>query len=125
MNERALLKVWGVAASTLVIAATPAWLWGPRAVIGVLVGGVWNLASLWCLVHLLTAWLGPHPSRRRAIGWLLLKVALLALLVFGMLRRPGLSIAGFCVGLSVVLVVVVGHFALHAQRIVVDRSHGR
>lgn len=125
MTERVLLNVWGVAAAAVVMAAVPAWAWGPRVVLGVLVGGAWNLASLWCLVRLLMGWLGPHHDTRRAIGWLLLKCGLLALLVFGILRRPAISVVGLCIGVTVALVVVVGNLAWRAKRLVIGQSHGR
>ena len=118
MAERSLLNVWGLAASTVVIAATPAWVWGPRVVLSVLVGGAWNLASVWCLARLLGAWLGPQPSTRRAIAWLFMKGGLLAFLLFGILRSPAISVVGLCIGFTVALVVVVGNLARRAQRIV-------
>ena len=126
MTERLLRRVWLVAASVLALAAaTAAWAWGAKAAAGVLAGGAWNLASLWCLARLLNAWLGPHPSRRRVIGWLLVKFPLLYLLVFLLLRRPAVSLVGFGVGFTVVLAVVVGGMAVPATRMAAARSHDR
>ena len=34
-----------------------------RVAVGVLAGGAWGAANLWCLSRLLGAWLGPRPSR--------------------------------------------------------------
>ena len=65
----ALGALWLRAASGLVIAALPGWWWGPRMVGSILAGGLWNLASLWCLTRLLGAWLRPDPSRSRVVGW--------------------------------------------------------
>lgn len=125
MNSQALHRAWSVAAAMLVVVALPAWAWGPRAVMGVLAGGVWNLASLWCLTRLLNAWLGPQPSKHRAIWWLLAKLFLLSVLVFGILRAHWVSLVGFGIGFTVVLLVVVGSISFRAQQMAVGRSHGR
>lgn len=128
MPDRAVLrKLWVIAASALVIAALPAWVWGPRAVGSVLAGGLWNLASLWCLTRLLGAWL-PRPTsgrRRVVLGWLALKGALLALLIGVILRAPWLSFIGFGIGFTIVLIVIVASFALHARQLVAGQPHGR
>ncbi len=122
MNGRML---WGVAVQTAVALAACAMLaqvgWGSMAAAGVLAGGAWNLASLWCLSQLLAAWLGPQPSRRRAILWLAVKFPLLYLAAFTLLRQPGLSLIGFGVGFSVVLAIAVAALAANARQMV----HGR
>ncbi len=125
MPDRAVLrKLWVIAASALVIAALPAWGWGPRAVGSVLAGGLWNLASLWCLSRLLGAWLRPDPHRRVVLGWLALKGALLALLIGVVLRAPWLSFIGFGIGFTIVLIVIVASFAWHARQLVAGQPHG-
>ena len=96
-------------------------IWGSASAAGVLAGGLWNLASLWCLSQLLAAWLGPQPSRRRAILWLSVKFPLLYLAAFALLRQPGLSLIGFGVGFSLVLVIAVAALAANARQMV----HGR
>lgn len=124
-DHAALRKLWALAASVLVIAALPAWVWGPRAVGSVLAGGLWNLASLWCLTRLLGAWLKPDPHRRVVLGWLALKGALLTLLIGVILRAPWLSFIGFGIGFTVVLIVIVASFAVHSRQRVAGQSHGR
>ena len=124
-DRAALRKLWALAASVLVIAALPAWMWGPRAVGSVLAGGLWNLASLWCLSRLLGAWLKPDPRRRVVLGWLALKGALLALLIGAVLCAPWLSFIGFGIGFTIALIVIVASFALHARQRVAGQSHGR
>ena len=122
MNGRTMWIVAMQAAIALAVCAALAQAgWGPMAAAGVLVGGLWNLASLWCLSQLLAAWLGPQPSRRRAIVWLCVKFPLLYLAAFALLRQPGLSLLGFGVGFSVVLVVAVAALAANARQLV----HGR
>ena len=122
MNTRASRLIALQAAGALAICATVAQIsWGPSVAGGVLIGGIWNLASLWCLSQLLAAWLGPRPSQRWAILWLSVKFPLLYLAAFAVMRQPGLSLIGFGVGFSLVLVIAVASLAVHAQRVV----HGR
>ncbi len=90
--------------------------------LGVAAGGLWNAASLWCLTKMLASWLGPSPSKRRAIGWLLVKFPLLyggAILV---LRARTVSLIGFGIGFTIVLVSALTVVALHSQRSLA-RSH--
>jgi len=117
MHNRIPHVVWCAAALSTLVASAIAWPVDLRAAAGVLAGGAWNLASVWCLAHLLNAWLGPRPSRRRAIGWLMVKFPLLYLLVFALLRSPAISLIGFGIGFSLVLAVVVGWFALNVKRL--------
>lgn len=93
--------------------------------LGALAGALWNLASVWCLIQLLQAWMGPHPSRRRALLWLLVKFPLLYLLVFVLLRHPAISIVGFGVGFSLVLVIMVGWLLRQAVQMAPIHPHGR
>ena len=37
-----------------------------RLALGLTAGGLWNMANLFCLGRLLTGWLGPQRSTRRA-----------------------------------------------------------
>ena len=132
--------------------------WNAQLALGVFAGAWWNAASLWCLARLLSAWLGPTPSRRRAIswphhpssaqradgdgeefnpapskwardrrvvGWLLIKFPLLYAIVFVVLRTPTMSVIGFGLGFSAVLVCAIGSFVLHAQPLATTRSYGR
>ena len=90
-------------------------LWNTRAALGVIAGGFWNLANLWCLERVLSAWLQPQPSRRRALGWVLVKFPLLYLLAFMLLRVSFVSLVGFGIGFTVVLVVAIWWFILRAR----------
>lgn len=107
MNLAVLTRALLVAAVSVLGAAGAATWWGSRPALGVLAGGLWNMASLWILGRLLSAWLGPHPSQRRAIGWLLLKFPLLYALAFVALRSSTVSLAGFGAGFTVALVAVM------------------
>ena len=118
-------NAWLCAAAILVMIAGIVAIWQVRVAVGILAGGCWNLASLWCLMQLLTAWLGPHPSQRRVIGWLLVKFPLLYPLVFTILRRPGISLLGFGIGFTVVLLTAVTWYAGPAQQMLLGRAHGR
>lgn len=98
--------------------------WDLPMSLGVIAGGLWNAASLWCLSGLLHAWLGPHPSRRRVVGWLLLKFPFLYLALFGLTGHAMISMFGFGIGFSLVLLIVLGWFIARA-RVPVVHSHGR
>ena len=125
MNERTLRRVWLWAAAVVAFCAAASLTWSAKGAVGVLAGGVWNLASLWCLVHLLNAWLGPTPSRRRAIMWLVLKFPLLYLLAVGVLLNQRVSVVGFGLGFTIVLLIIVSWFALQVRQITLLRPHGR
>ena len=47
------------------------------------------------------------------------------LLVWGLVRSPAVSLLGFGLGFSLVLVSIVGGFASHVRRMMPARSHGR
>ena len=87
-----------------------------RLFTGIMAGAAWNAASLWCLTHLLRAWLGPTPSRRRALGWLMIKFPLLYLLAFALISNPHVSVVGFGVGFTLVLLGGLAWYARHLQR---------
>jgi len=92
---------------------------------GGIAGAVWNALNFWCLTRLLQAWLGPQPSRRRALGWLLAKFPLLYAAAWVYLSRPGASVIGFGVGFTVILIAAMAWFVLQAQQITPFSSHGR
>lgn len=93
--------------------------------IGVAAGGAWNAANLWSLARLLQAWLISPRSLRRVIGWLVVKFPLLYVLAFLALRSAKISVIGFSIGFTVVLLAAVGHFLLRAARVAVPSAHGR
>ncbi len=92
-----------------------------RLTVGIVAGILWNVASLWCLTRMLGAWLGPQPSRRRAIGWLLIKFPLLYLGAYVLLRHA-VSPIGFSIGFSLALIGALAWFVACAQR---PHVHGR
>lgn len=92
---------------------------------GMLAGGGWNFANLWILSRLLSAWMAPARSKRRVLGWLFLKLAVLYPLVFLFLQRaPHLAIS-FGIGFTIVLGAAIGYFAVAAQRPLILKPHGR
>lgn len=126
MNKHIFLRVWAIVAGILfvgtIIAASG---WGLRVAWGVGLGGLWNLANIWCLAQLVNAWLGSQTSRRRVLQWLFVKCALLYILVVGLLQHPDISLIGFGVGFTVVLMGTVIVLALRAQHLFVPLSHDR
>ena len=114
--------LWGSGAT--IVSAGALALWRPAIAVGALVGGIWNLASLWCFGQLLRAWLGPHSSRRRVVLWLLVKFPLLYLLVGALLYRRLISLLGFGIGFSLVLVLALGWWLRSAARLSPVRSNG-
>lgn len=109
-------------AATVLVAA---WTGGGALALSVLVGGLWHTASLWSLSRLLHAWLGPQPSKRRVIGWLLVKFPALYAAAFALLTRQTISCLGFGIGFTVVLVTAIGCVALQASPFMVSPPHGR
>ena len=122
MSEHTFSRAWRLAAAMLAASALALFLWRPRLGASMLVGGAWNLASLWCLARVLSAWLGTTPSRRRAVAWLIAKLGGLYPLAWLILRQPAISAVGFGVGFSLVLVVILAHVVWAAQH---SLSHGR
>ena len=82
-----------------------------------LAGGVWNLASLWCLSRLLAAWMSPTPSRRRVIVWLLVKFPLLYAAVVLLFGAHAVSAAAFGTGFSIVLFVAIAGLMADGRRV--------
>ena len=121
MNERIRLP-WWAALAILSGAGAIIGVWDRAIALGVVAGGIWNLASLWCLARLLQAWLGPQPSRRRAIGWVLLKFPLLYIVLFGVLSRPVVSPVGFGAGFSLMLLMMLGWWLARRRTLF---THGR
>ena len=74
---------------------------------GVLAGGLWNAANLWCLSRAVGAWLDSRRTRRQQIGWFVVKFPLLYAVAFGLLQMPWISLIGFGIGFTIVLGVAV------------------
>lgn len=118
-------RFWLLAVTAIFVAAGAAVPWSTRVAVGTAVGGVWNLANLWCLTRLLGAWLGPSHSRRRAIVWTVVKFPLLYGVAFWLLAVAKVSVVGFGVGFTIVLGVALGWLAMQAQRMASAGFHGR
>ena len=125
MNDRALNRLCLIGAAVTTAAAAIANLMGAVGPsLGILAGGLWNLLSLWCLVRLLNAWVGPQRSTRRALGWLLVKFPLLYALLFVAFRHQAISLVGFGIGFTLVLCVALAILGLSAQQMIRVRAHG-
>ncbi len=111
MTDRMLNELWVVSASAVGLCAVLTAAWNRSLAMSMLIGGAWNLASLWCLARMLRAWLGPHPSRRRVIGWLLVKFPLLYAAIVLLLVQASVSALGFGIGFTVVLLTAMTWFA--------------
>ena len=96
-----------------------------RLLVGLLAGAAWNALSLYCLSRLLRAWLAPSLSPRRAAAWFLVKFPLLYAAAWFCLSRPAVSLIGFSLGFTAVLLIVLAWAILRVQRMTVARSHGR
>ena len=125
MNERTLKAAWVQSAAAVAISAVVAAWWGVRPALSVAAGGAWNLTSLWCLARVLRAWVGPSPSTRRAVTWIVLKFPLLYYVGFRLLSSHAISSAGFGLGFSIVLFVVLARLAVYAQQFTSPRTDGR
>ena len=123
MSELSFRPAASTAALALTLAATAA-LGTPPLALGLLAGGLWHLASLGCLAQVLAAWLGPRPSRRRAVLWLLPKIALYGG-AFQLMQWPALSPLGFGLGFTLVLMTVLTVFAVSAQRLSGEAARGQ
>ena len=126
MTDRALSQACLFGAVATVAAAAVASLIGAIGpALGIVGGGMWNLLNLWCLIRLLRAWLGSQRSSRRVLGWLLLKFPLLYGLLFVVFRHQTISLLGFGIGFTVVLLAALGVLAASAHQMMGVRSDGR
>ena len=113
MNEKTKSRVIRFSAVSLMLAAVIAAAgFGARAAAGVIIGGAWNLASLWCLMQMLQAWVGPKPSQRRAIIWLLVKFPLLYAGIFLIFQTKAVPFGAFGIGFTLVLLVAMAAFMM-------------
>ena len=94
------------------------------AVVGIVSGAGWNLASLWCLSRLLRAWLGPQRSKRRVIAWLLIKFPALYALAFILLQRRLIAPVWFGVGFTAALLAALAFFLTRVPAVSVS-AHDR
>jgi hypothetical protein len=124
MSERVFRQLAGFAAAITTLAAASALRLDPVLALGIAAGGCWGLANLWCLARVLNAWLGAH-SRRRAITWLLVKLAVLYPVAIATLSADPRLSPGFGLGFGVALVVVIAGIAWNVRRAAAVSSHGR
>ena len=122
MSRQAVSSLWMISSAAVCGASLLACIWDARVALGIAAGGLWNMASLWCLMQLLDAWLGARPSRRRAILWLLVKFPLLYLVIVMALRWPSISLVGFGIGFTLVLALAAVGYAQMARLAPLGRS---
>ena len=109
MTDRTLKPLLLVGLAATGCAALVSAPWGIAVALSVVVGGLWNVANLWCLSRALTVWLKPQPApRRHQVGWFLVKFPLIYAAVFGLVKIPGISLVGFGIGFVVVIASAVG-----------------
>jgi len=126
MTEHPEQLLWPVpAVAALSAAVMAAIVGGVPAAVGVFAGGLWNLANLWCLMHLFSAWLRPQPSARRVLSWAAVKFPLLYLFAFALFRHLSVSLVGFSIGFTVVLISAVAVLAAQARSAIRPVAHGR
>ena len=126
MSDHAIHRACLVGTGATVAAALLASLVGASSLaLGILAGGLWNVLSLWCLIQLLNAWIGPRHSTRRALGWLLVKFPLLYALLVVAFRRQMVSAAGFGIGFTLVLGVALAALGYSTRQMIKVRPHGR
>lgn len=86
------------------VAAVGGALFGIETALGILAGGLWNVANVWCLARALGVWLSPKLApRQHQVGWFIVKFPLLYAAVFGLVQLPGISLVGFGIGFLVVI----------------------
>lgn len=118
--------ILGVGAVSVGLVALASLSWNLSVACGILAGGAWNLANLWCLAHALTAWLSPQRSLRQTLGWFIVKFPVLYLAVFGLLALARCSAVGFGIGFLIVLTVAIITSIISLQRTLQTTSaHGR
>jgi hypothetical protein len=108
MTERTLHGILLAGFVATAIAAIGGTLFGIETALGILAGGLWNVANVWCLARALGVWLSPKLApRRHQVGWFIVKFPLLYAAVFGLVQLPGISLMGFGIGFLVVIMAAV------------------
>jgi len=124
MTERMILRLALASATGLWLLSGALALWGHAKLgLGLFAGSTWNAVNLWCLARLLNAWLKPPHSTRAVIGWLLVKFPLLYVAVFWLLSQSLVSVLGFGVGFTIVLVAVMAGMAIRAPQLMTPVPH--
>ena len=108
MTDRTLRGILLAGLVATAIAAMGGAPFGVQVALGILAGGLWNVANVWCLARALGVWLSPKLApRRHQIGWFIVKFPLLYAAVFGLVQLPGISLMGFGIGFLVVIMATV------------------
>lgn len=116
MTEQLLRRFLLLSAVLLLLGGLLALALSAQVAAGLLAGGLWNVANLWCLSQLLEAWLGPRRSTKRVVAWLLVKFPLLYVLAVALLQSTRVSMVGFGIGFTLVLVAAGLLLVREAQR---------
>jgi hypothetical protein len=124
MSDQRFRQCAALAAATTALAAACAVRPNPVLALGIAAGGLWSLANLWCLARMLAAWLGAR-ARRRAVGWLLVKLILLYPAALALLSADPRLSPGFGLGFGIALVVIVAGVARAARQPAALPTHGR
>src|SRR3989338_1762545 len=104
MTDQTLRGILLACLVTTAVAAMAGALFGVQVALGILAGGLWNVANVWCLARALGVWLSPKLApRRHQVGWFIVKFPLLYAALFGLVQLPGISLMGFGIGFLVVI----------------------
>ena len=122
MIEQLFINAWKTSAAALAAVSLAAALLQWRLGVGIASGGLWNLASLWCLARMFAAWLGTPPSRKRAVVWLLLKLVVLYPAAWFLLQTSFSTPLTFGIGFTLVLILTLATFAVKARRLTLGGS---
>ncbi|MDP3703325.1 MAG: ATP synthase subunit I [Candidatus Omnitrophota bacterium] len=102
---RGILLAGLVATAVAAMGGAP---FGIETALGILAGGLWNVANVWCLARALGVWLSPKLApRRHQVGWFIVKFPLLYAVLFGLVQLPGISLMGFGIGFLIVIMAAV------------------
>ena len=109
MTDQTLRGILLACLVTTAVAAMGGAPFGGQVALGILAGGLWNVANIWCLARALGVWLSPTLApRRHQVGWFIVKFPLLYAALFGLVQLPGISLMGFGIGFLVVIIASVG-----------------
>lgn len=88
---------------------------------GIGFGILWNLANVWCLKRLLGCWTGDNPSWKKAAVWAMVKFPALYATAYFVLRDGTVSLLGFSLGFTVVLIATCATLVARGRRFLMTR----